>query len=112
MNIQLFGKKKCFETAKAQRYFKERGIKYQEIDIHKYGLSKGELTSVIACIGIENIVDTSAKEYKILNLANIRSASIKAEILQNNPRLFKTPIVRNGKMATVGYHPDVWQLWE
>jgi len=51
MNIQIFGKNKCFDTQKAERYFKERGIKFQRIDIVKYGISKGEYQNVKAVVG-------------------------------------------------------------
>ena len=112
MNIQIFGIKKCFDTQKAERYFKERKIKYQLIDLNQKGLSKGELSSVKASVGINNLINIKAKEYKTLSVENIRSESIKEELLLNNPRLYKTPIVRNGKLATVGYQSDIWEEWE
>lgn len=112
MNIQIFGTKKCFETKNAERYFKERRIKFQFIDLNEKGLSKRELESVRIAVGLDELINTSAKEYEILNLANIRNASIREEILLNNPKLYKTPIVRNGKQATVGYKPEVWKDWE
>ena len=112
MNIQIFGVKKCFDTQKAERYFKERKIKYQFIDLSQKSLSKGELNSVKASVGINNLINTKVKEYKILNLDSIRSDSIKEEILFNNPKLYNTPIVRNGKLATVGYNPELWENWE
>ncbi|MDP4090829.1 MAG: arsenate reductase family protein [Bacillota bacterium] len=112
MNIQIFAGKKCFDTQKAERYFKERKIKYQLVDLAVKGLSKGELQSVAAAVGLNNLINTAAKEYKSSNLENIRNASVKEEILLNNPKLFKTPIVRNGRQATVGYQPEVWQNWE
>lgn len=112
MNIQIFGTKKCFDTKKTERYFKERNIKYQYIDILKYGLSKGELNSVKASVGLSNLINTNANDYEKLNLGNIRVSSVREEILFKNPKLYKTPIVRNGKQATVGYQPDVWKSWE
>ena len=112
MNIQIFGVKKCFDTQKAERYFKERKVKYQLIDLSQKTLSKRELESVRAAVGIEELINTSSKEYSALNLGSIRSVSIKEEILLNNPKLYKTPIVRNGKQATVGYKPEVWKEWE
>lgn len=112
MNIQIFGLRKCFETKKAERYFKERKVKYQLIDLNEKGLSKGELESVKAAVGLNNLINTKVKEYKTLNLENIRTSSIKEEILFKNPKLYKTPIVRNGKQATVGYEPDSWKEWE
>lgn len=112
MNIQIFGTKKCFDTKKAERYFKERNIKYQFIDLNEKSLSKGELQSVKASINLNDLIDTEAKEYKTLNLDHIRSADIREELLLKNPKLYKTPIVRNGKKASVGYRPDVWKDWE
>ena len=112
MNIQIFGISKCFDTKKAERYFKERKIKYQFIDLNIKGLSKGELQNVKAAVGLRELINEKSKEYTKLNLQNIRIDSVKEELLLNNPKLYKTPIVRNGKMATVGYKPEVWKSWE
>ena len=112
MNIQIFGTKKCFDTKKAQRFFKERNIKFQYIDLNEKAMSKGELASVRAACGLDSLIDERKKEYKILTLDKIRSAAIREDILLNNPLLYRTPIVRNGKLATVGYQPDVWKGWE
>lgn len=112
MNIQIFGVKKCFDTQKAERYFKERRIKYQFIDLNQKALSKRELDSVKASVGLKNLIDERSKEYAKLNVAQIRSEEMKTELLLNNPKLYKTPIVRNGRFATVGYAPDVWAAWE
>lgn len=112
MNIQIFGTKKCFDTKKAERYFKERRINFQFIDLKEKALSKGELSSVKNSVGLENLINKSAKDYKKLNLDKIRSAEMREEILFNNPSVYATPIVRNGKQATVGYKPEVWNEWE
>lgn len=112
MNIQIFGVKKCFDTQKTERYFKERKIKYQFIDLNKKTLSKRELESIKSAVGLTNLLDKGSKEYEKLNLQNIRNDSVKEEILLNNPKLYKTPIVRNGRQATVGYEPDTWKSWE
>jgi len=112
MNIQIFGIKKCFDTKKAERYFKERKIKYQFIDLTIKGLSKGELQSVKAAVGLKNLINPNAKDYKKLNMDRIISESGREEMLFNNPSLFNTPIVRNGKQATVGYEPSIWASWE
>lgn len=109
MNIQIFGTLKCQETKKAQRYFKERGIPFQFINLSEKGLSKGELNSVKAAVGTDNLVDRAGKEYGRLNLKYL-THDIEDELFQH-PLLFKTPIVRNGSRATVGYEPDVWQKW-
>lgn len=112
MNIQIYGVAKCFDTKKAERYFKERNIKYQLVDLLKYGLSKREFENVKARVGLNNLINTEAKAYAALNLDRIRAVSLREEILFKNPVLYKSPIVRNGQLATVGYQPEVWQTWE
>jgi len=112
MNIQIFGKAKCFETKKAERYFKERRVKYQLVDIVKYGLSKGEYQSVKSAVGgMQNLIDEKSKEYESQYIAHLARAEDVEERLQENPGMFKTPIVRNGKKATIGYQPDIWNEW-
>lgn len=112
MNIQIFGIAKCFDTKKAQRYFKERNIKFQFIDVKIKGLSKGELDSVEAAVGLANLINKACPDYAKLNLDKIGGGSVKKEILLNNPQLYVTPIVRNGRQATVGYAPEIWRSWE
>lgn len=112
MNIQIFGVKGCFDTQKAERYFKERKIKYQYIDLARYGMSKGEFQSVKNAVGLDNLVDYEGKEYRTRGLKYLNSGVVTEEVLRENPRLLKTPIVRNGKKATAGYRPDVWKDWE
>lgn len=112
MNLQIYGMSKCYDTQKAERYFKERKIKYQYIDLARYGLSKRELESVKAAVGLNNLINTKAKEYTALHIQYIGSEGMREELLYNNPKLYKSPIVRNGKQATVGYQPEVWKEWE
>ncbi len=112
MNIQIFGKKKCFETQKAERYFKERRIKFQAIDVAKYGMSKGEFENVARVVGLQNMIDKTSPLYLEKNLDKIKGAGMIQEILLDYPKLIKTPIVRNGKQATLGYAPEVWSTWE
>lgn len=111
MNIQIFGTKKCFDTKKAERFFKERKIQFQFIDLNEKPMSKGELTSVLRSVNINELINTKAKDYTKLNFNNIRSAEIKAELLLKNQKVINTPIVRNGKEATVGYKSEVWNEW-
>lgn len=113
MNIQIYGKSKCFDTRKAERYFKERNIKYQFIDLKKYGMSKGEYNSIKKAVGsFEELVDTSSKEYESCFMKYLAGDEAKEEKLLENQGMFKTPIVRNGKQATVGYQPEIWKTWE
>ena len=110
MNIQIFGKSKCFDTKKAERYFKERRIKVQNIDLLRYGMSKGEFLSVKRAVGLEALIDPGAPGIELLTYLAYDAA--KEEKLLEDPRLLKTPIVRNGKQATVGYRPEIWAEWE
>lgn len=112
MNIQIFGKSKCFDTKKAERYFKERRIKYQSIDLLRYGMSKGEFTSVRRAVGLEAMIDPKSKDPDAAMLPYLADDESKAEKMMENPKLIKTPIVRNGKQATIGYCPEIWKTWE
>lgn len=113
MNIQIFGKSKCFDTKKAERYFKERRIKYQLVDIMSKGLSKGEFNSVSSAVGgYEKLIDEKSKAYENSTLKYLAHEEDRIEKLMDTPAMFKTPIVRNGRQATVGYCPDVWKSWE
>ncbi len=109
MNIQIFGKSKCFDTKKAERYFKERNIKFQSIDLIKKGISPGELKSVLQAVGLAALIDQKNPDAALLNY--LAYDADKVEKLLDDPRLLNTPIVRNGKQATVGYQPDVWKSW-
>ena len=111
MNIQIFGKNKCFDTKKAERYFKERGVKYQRIDTVKFRMSKGELQSVVKAVGgIDKLVDEKNPDSAIVSY--LARDEDKLEKLIENPRWLKTPVVRNGRQATVGYQPEVWKAWK
>lgn len=112
MNIQIFGTTKSFDTKKADRYFKERGIKAQFIDLKQKGMSKGELTSVIQAVkGLDNLIDPDCKDQDALALIKYIADEDKLDKVLENQQILKTPIVRNGKLATVGYQPDVWKNW-
>ena len=111
MNIQIFGASKCFDTKKAQRWFKERRIKFQYIDLPSKGLSPREYQSVKQKIGFEGLLNTSSRAYEELYMPYI-SPSAQEEKLLENPVLFRTPIVRTGREATVGYCPEIWEKWD
>jgi len=110
MNIQIFGRRKCFDTKKAERWFKERNIKFQYIDIDQYGISRGELRSVSNSVGLENLINEKDQDYPLIQYLADKEA--KFEKMLEIPYLVKTPVVRNGKDATVGYCPDVWKNWK
>ncbi|MDO4939494.1 MAG: arsenate reductase family protein [Lachnospiraceae bacterium] len=112
MNIQIFGTKKCFDTKKAERYFKERNIKYQLIDLKEKGMSKGELNNVLTAVGgLDAVINPNAKDQDTVALIKYISEEDKIDKVLENQQVLKTPIVRNGKQATVGYQPEVWRSW-
>ena len=129
MKIQIFGTKKCNDTKKAERFFKECGIKYQFIDMKEKGMSKGEFTSVAqANGGLENMINWEGRtkssglrscadrsgaetDQDILALVKYIADENKLEKILENPQVIKTPVVRNGKQSTLGYQPDVWKGW-
>ncbi len=114
MNIQIFGLNKCFDTKKAQRYFKERNIKFQFIDLSQKSMSKGEIAAVRAATGgsLEALINEKSKMYDKSFIKYLAGEDAKIEKLMEYGELFKTPIVRNGKQATIGYQPDIWKTWE
>ena len=113
MNIQIFGTKKCNDTKKAERYFKERGIRYQFIDMKDKGMSKGEFTAVAqANGGVSNMIDENCKDRGLVTLLNYLSDEDRLAKILENPSVIRTPIVRNGRQSTIGYQPEVWKGWE
>ena len=112
MNIQIFGTKKCSETRKAERYFKERGIKYQFVDMKEKGMSKGEFNSVAQVNGgLEEMINWEGKDKDTLALVRYIAEEDRLEKILDNPQIIRTPVVRNGKQSTVGYHPEIWKTW-
>ena len=113
MNIQIFGKSKCFDTKKAERYFKERRIKYQYVDLLRFGLSGKEFDVVLRGIGdVDKLINWSSSASDITLMKYMDNPAAKEDKVFDNPALMLTPIVRNGKQVTVGYCPEVWSQWE
>ena len=114
MNIQIYGTAKSFDTKKAQRFFKERGVKFQFVDLAKFGMSKGELRSVRTALKctIDDLIDPNSKSQEVTLIKYLASQEAKEEKLLEHPAILKMPIVRNGKQATVGYCPETWKTWE
>ena len=113
MNIQIFGKSKCFDTKKAERYFKERRIKYQFIDLPRFGFSGKEFDAVLRGVGgIDNLINWELNDEQITLMRYMDDKAAKEDKVFDEPKLMRTPIVRNGKRVTVGYCPEVWAQWE
>ena len=113
MNIQIFGTKKSADTRKAERFFKERGIRFQAVDMKEKGLSKGELTSVIQAVGgLDELIDPDCKDKELLALVRYIAEEDRLHKVLENQSVLKQPIVRSGRQATAGYQPEVWKTWE
>ena len=113
MNIQIFGVSKSADTRKAERYFKERRIRFQSIDMKKYGMSGGEFDSVLRAVGgIDNLIDWNGKSPDLDLIRYMADTQDKEDKVFENQMLIKLPVVRNGKTATVGYCPEIWKTWE
>lgn len=113
MNIQIFGKSKCFDTKKAERYFKERRIPYQYIDLKKFGMSGREFEAVLQGVGgIDNLICWDSKSEAVTLMKYMDSVASKEDKVFDDPTLMKTPVVRNGRQVTVGYCPEVWETWK
>ena len=113
MNIQIFGKSKCFDTKKAERYFKERRISYQYVDVLRYGLSGREFDAVLRGVkGIDNLIDWQGKDSEITLMKYMDDVRAKEDKVFDQPKLMRTPIVRNGKEVTLGFCPEIWENWK
>ena len=113
MNIQIFGTKKSSDTRKAERFFKERGIRFQSVDLKEKGLSKGEFQSVMQAVGgLEAMIDPNCRDKDLLALIKYIAEEDRMQKVLENQSVLRQPVVRNGKQATVGYQPDVWKQWQ
>jgi len=109
VNIQIIGTKKCRETQKAERFFKERSIPYHFRDLNEKGISKGELENIKQAVPIEELIDREGNQFRKRGFKYM-VFDIETELLEDS-LLLKTPVVRNGRLATVGYKPEVWTGW-
>ena len=113
MNIQIFGTRKSADTRKAERWFKERRISYQLVDMKEKGMSRGEFDNILRAVGgLEALIDETARDKDTLALLRYLTDEAKPDKVFENQQLIRLPVVRNGKKATVGYCPDVWESWE
>ena len=113
MGIQIFGTKKCADSRKAERFFKERGVKFQYVDLKEKGLSRGELQSVANAVGgLDQLIDGDGKDKDLLVLLQYLTPEDQFDKVLENQSVLKQPVVRNGKQATVGYAPEVWKTWQ
>ena len=112
MNIQIYSGKKSFDAQKAERYFKERRIPFQSLDLKKHKLGEREIRLMLSAIGMEELIDREDKKVKEHPACYYDRAELLIPAIQENPWLLKTPIVRNGSKMTSGYQPEEWEKWE
>ncbi len=112
MNIQIYCGKKSFDAQKAERYFKERRIPFQALDLKKHKLGEREIRMMLSAIGMEKLIDREDKKVKEHPACYYDREELLIPAIQENPWLLKLPIVRNGNKMTIGYQPDVWNQWE
>jgi arsenate reductase-like glutaredoxin family protein len=111
--LQIFGTRKCAETRKAQRFFQERRVAFQFIDVAEKGPSAGELRKMAAAVGgVEKLIDREGRRYleRGLKYAAPTGARIEQALI-DDPLLLRTPVVRSADRATVGFVPDIWKEW-
>ena len=112
MNIQIYCGKKNFDVQKAERYFKERRIPFQTMDLKKHRLGEREIRLFLTCIGTENLIDREDKRVREHPACYYDRAELLIPAIQEAPWLMKTPLVRNGNQVTLGYQPDIWETWK
>ena len=111
MNIQIYYGKKNFDTQKAERYFKERRIPFQALDLKKHMLGEREIRLMISALGMEQVIDRSDKKVKEHPACYYDREDLLIPAIQEAPWLLRVPIVRNGNQVTAGYRPEVWDKW-
>ena len=112
MNIQIYHGKKNFDVQKAERYFKERRIPYQSLDLAKHKPGEREIRLMIRCIGMENLLDRDNPRVREHPACYYDKEDLVISAVQEAPWLLKTPIVRNGNSVTQGYQPEIWGQWK
>ena len=110
MGLQIYCGK-GFDTQKAERFFKERRVSYQRVDVLKYGIGRRELESVAAAVGLDALCDRESKAFRESVIAYTQDRETILSGLMDRPQLLRLPIVRCGRLATAGYCPDVWEAW-
>ncbi len=111
MNIQIYCGKKNFDAQKAERYFKERRIAFQALDLKKHRLGEREVRLMLSTIGADQLIDRDDKKVKEHPACYYDREEMLIPAIMENPWLLKLPIVRNGNRMTTGYHPEVWETW-
>ena len=111
MNIQMYVSKKNFDVQKAERFFKERRISVQVMDLKKHRLGEREVQVMARAGGLQNLIDRDDKKVKEHPACYYNQDSLLLAAILETPWLLKSPIIRNGSKVTVGYAPETWEAW-
>ena len=111
MNIQIYMNKRNFDVQRAERFFKERRIPYQLVDLKRHKLGAREMTLFASCIPVGDLVDREDKTVRNHPVCYMDNKEFILKELTENPSLIRSPIVRNGNMATIGSNPELWLKW-
>ena len=111
MGLQIYAGK-GFDTQKAERFFKERRVGYQRVDVLRFGIGKRELESVAVAVGVEALCDRESKAFRESVIAYTQDRETILAGLVERPQLLRLPLVRNGRLATAGFCPEVWERWK
>lgn len=111
MNIQIYVNKKNPDVLKAERFFKERRIPYQLLDLKKHKLGRKELETFARAVGIKELVDREGKKALERPVAHMSTESLILAELLSDPSALRSPIVRNGTRVTVGADEETWKAW-
>ena len=109
--IQIYISRKNFDVQKAQRFFKERRIPFQEMDLKKHRLGQREVETMARAVGLQNLIDREDSRVRSHPACYYNKDSDLLEAVLENPWLLRSPIVRDGSRVTVGYAPEVWESW-
>jgi arsenate reductase (glutaredoxin) len=109
MGLQVFGTRKCPDTRKAERFLKERGLGYQFVDLAEKGISPGELRAVAQAAGMDALLDSTGARFSEKGLGYM-DFDPEEELLMD-PLLMRTPILRDGRKAIVGFDPEAWKAF-
>ena len=112
MNVQIFGTNKSQDTKKALRFFKERGLKPQFVDLKERAMAPGELGRFVQKFGLNAVVDTKGKAYERSGLEYLRVGDEEmTQKLMDDPALMVQPLLRSGNTLTVGWDEEAWRAW-
>ena len=111
-NIQIYFVKRNFDVQKAERFFKERRVPFQSVDMRRHAPGRRELELFASAAGgMSALLDRSSPKVLSHPAAYMRDENAIAEELIEDPSLMLAPVVRNGQKVTIGVHEDIWAGW-